>query len=63
MTEVFLSVSQASSLLLLKTISVLSILKVNVESRLRLISFPILSARLAFLTNCLFQNSKYGQSK
>lgn len=46
MTEVFLSVCQASSFLLLKTISVLSILKVNVESRLRLISFPLLSAGL-----------------
>lgn len=50
MTEVLLSVCQASSLLLLKRTSVLSILKVNVESRLRLISFPVLSARLLLLS-------------
>lgn len=64
MTEVFLSVCQASSFLLLKTISVLSILKVNVESRLEthLLSPPICLSS-AVLTNCLFQNSQCGQSK
>lgn len=50
MTEVLLFVCQASSLLLLKRTSVLGILKVGVESRLRLISFPVLSARLPLLS-------------